>query len=269
MTTLQKAIKYLAIAFAVFLVVSIFSGILGTLGSLGMFFDGNDLPKYVNKQTISGNIESLNVDIAAADFKIFEGKEFAVYTNFEDFKIDEKNGVLSVREETGFFQNYNDVMLQIEVPKGFNFKKADIVTGAGRVNVQCLSADYLALQFGAGEVVFEEIYGNVDAEIESGVGKTIINGGELHDLDFSMGVGEVIFKSRLSGECDIEHGVGKTEITLLGSQDDYKITLENGLGEMRFEEEIIKDKQTFSNGVTDVDIEGGVGKIVVTIAGNS
>ncbi len=269
MTAVQKIVKYLSIAFAVFLVVSIFAGIFGTLGSLGMFVGGNDLPEYVNKQDISGNIESLNVDIAAADFKIFEGEKFAVYTNHEDFVIQEKNGILSVQEKKRFFRNYNNVRLEIEVPKGFDFKKIYIVTGAGRVNVQRLSADYLHLELGAGEAVFEELYAKKEADIESGVGKTSINVGELNNLDFSMGVGEVNFKAKLLGECDIEHGVGEAEIMLLGSQADYRIEIENGLGEMRFDGEIVKGKQTFGNGVTDVDIEGGVGKIVVTVSGNS
>ena len=42
MTSWQKAIKYLAMAFALFLIVSILSGIFGALGLVSNVFDGED-----------------------------------------------------------------------------------------------------------------------------------------------------------------------------------------------------------------------------------
>ena len=42
MTTLQKVIKYLALAFAVFLTVSIVGGILSAVGLLGSLFSDDD-----------------------------------------------------------------------------------------------------------------------------------------------------------------------------------------------------------------------------------
>ncbi len=265
MTTVQKAIKYLAIAFAVFLIVSIFSGIFGLLGSLGIFFDGENLPEEMNIHFVSSNIESLKVDIPAADFEICKGESFKVYTNGDDFIIEEKNGILFVRGKSKFFKNYDNVTVKIEVPNGFVFKKTDIITGAGKVYIDELKADVLKLKLGAGEAEIGSIYSSEETIIESGVGKTVINGGEMHNLDFSMGVGEVVFMSKLLGECDFKQGVGSAKITLLGKQEDYEIEFESGLGQMRFDGVIIKGHQTFGNGQTDVDIDGSVGKITVMI----
>ena len=265
MTTVQKAIKYLAIAFAVFLIASIFSGIFGVLGSLGMFFGEKNPSVEMNTHFVLSDIESLKVDIPAADFEIYKGENFKVHSNREDFIIEEKNGILSVRGKNGFFKNYNNVAIKIEVPSGFVFKKADIATGAGRVNIDELRAEILELNLGAGEAEIGAIYSSVKTKIESGVGKIVISGGEMRDLDFSMGVGKVVLKSKLLGECDLDGGIGSANITLFGKQEDYEIEFESGVGQIRFDGEVVEGHQTFGNGQTDIDIDSGIGEIVVTI----
>ena len=77
MTSIQKIIKYCAIAFAVFLTVSIIGGIVGAISSVS-FFVGDDISGDMQKYSISGNIKNLDLDINASSLKIVCGDRFGV-----------------------------------------------------------------------------------------------------------------------------------------------------------------------------------------------
>ena len=59
MTPFQKTIKYCAIAFAVFLSVSIIVGIIGALASVSMIFGSKNIAGETKNYTISKNITDL------------------------------------------------------------------------------------------------------------------------------------------------------------------------------------------------------------------
>ena len=67
MTGLQKIIKYMAMAFAIYLSVAIIGGILGTVGLVGAFFDGSNVTENVKTYDITPQIFYLNIRIHAAD----------------------------------------------------------------------------------------------------------------------------------------------------------------------------------------------------------
>ena len=68
MTSLQTVIKYLAIAFAVFLCVSIIVGIVTGLASLSYLISSKNKEPAAEMQTypIESEISSLSVDLSAA-----------------------------------------------------------------------------------------------------------------------------------------------------------------------------------------------------------
>ena len=61
MTTFQKVIKYLAMAFALFLIVSIIGGILSMFGLFGGFFGGDAVTEDIKTYEVSSDIQSLEV----------------------------------------------------------------------------------------------------------------------------------------------------------------------------------------------------------------
>ena len=70
MTGFQKAIKYLAMAFALFLIVSILSGIFSALGLVSNVFDNKDAVGEMQTYTVSGDIQELKLDINAAKLRM-------------------------------------------------------------------------------------------------------------------------------------------------------------------------------------------------------
>lgn len=260
MTTAQKIIKYSAIAFAVFLIVSIIGGLL----RLVWLFSNDDSVGEMKAYAVTETVEKLEVDLSAAQLEIKSGSSFGVESNHKHLKLESSNGLLSIKEEHHNFGIHADsVKVILTVPENFVFGKADISTGAGRVKIDELTADSLSLELGAGEVTIDKLTANASVKIDGGAGELTIDGGELANLDFDMGVGEVNLESRLTGNCEIDYGVGELNMTLVGKSEDYSITIDKGVGEATLEGRTMHDGETYGTGNTSVEIDGGVGELNV------
>ena len=266
MTTLQKVIKYLAIAFAIFLIVTIFGGIIDAVGIFGgLFSDGEAVAEDIKSYSVSTEIRNLDIEINAAELHIKEGKALLVESNLKNLKVEEKDGYLTVTDPTKIKlagSNLSEyAILTIYVPTDVTFKAVNISTGAGRLTVDTLSAEAIDFELGAGEVSLNALYATKSARIEGGAGRISISGGELNDLDMEMGIGELTLKSALTGSCQLDMGVGKSDITLIGSKDDYKIDIDKGLGSISVDGAKISDFGSSGNGTNQVKINGGIGAI--------
>lgn len=267
MTSWQKAIKYVAMAFAIFLSVSIIGGILSIFKTFDFLFGQKDVVGDMQTYNISSEITELDIDISVADFAIKTDDDFRVESNHKYLTVEEKNGCLVISEEERFWSSdAGKVKIELYIPEDTVFDKADIVTGAGVVSVTELSADRLLLELGAGEVNIKKLTAADRAEIEGGAGSVTINGGRLHNVNLDMGVGELKLTSRLTGESKLNYGVGATNLVLLGSSDDYRIEIDKGLGEAKIDGEKMDNGNVYGFGENKVDIDGGVGEIKVSFS---
>ncbi len=269
MTTVQKVIKYLAIAFAIFLTVTIIGGILSAVGLIGGIFTGEDITGQMQTYSVSADIQKLDIEIKAASLCIKEGEAFAVESNLKELKVDEKDGSLIIKDTTEikvqlFGSNtINDAELTLYVPAGTVFESVNLTTGAGKLTVHDLSAETLDFKLGAGDVSIGTLIAEKSADIDGGAGRVTISGGAITNLDLEMGVGQFNLTSVLSGNCQLHSGVGETNITLIGSKDDYKLELEKGLGSIRVDGKDVSDHGSTGNGTNKIEIHGGVGAINV------
>lgn len=261
MTTLQKVIKYLAMAFAVFLAVSIIGGILGAVGLFGGLLGGDAVAEDVKTYAVSSDVSRLEVEINAADFTIKQGESFSVESNLKHLTVADKNGVLTIKETKTFGSTYTGAVLTLYIPVDTVFEKANITTGAGRLTADTLSADALKLELGAGEVNIGSLTALSRADIEGGAGKLTISGGALADLDLQMGVGQLNLASALTGNCEIETGVGEANITVLGSKEDYKLDIEKGIGSITVDGKSASDFGSSGSGQHAIQIDCGVGAV--------
>lgn len=261
MTTLQKTIKYLAMAFAIFLTVSIIGGILSMFGLVGGFFGGEAVTEDMKTYTVSSDIQSLEVKINAADYTIKQGDRFSVESNLKHLTVTEKNGVLTIRETKKLSSTYKGAVLTLYIPANTVFEKANITTGAGRLTVDCLSADTMDFELGAGEVKMDTLIAASDIDIDGGAGKITISGGALHDLDLNMGVGQLNLTSALTGKSDFELGVGESNITVLGNKDDYRLDIEKGIGNVTVDGTSVSNIKGQGSGNNSIEVSGGIGAI--------
>lgn len=264
MTTTQKVIKYCAVAFAVFLCVSIIGGIVGVLASIDHLFGDNDNSEIGEAKLyqVTDRIETLDIDIGAARLEIKSGSNFEVEYINGNIKIYEKDRTLSISEKGRIFGfGNNDYRVILTIPTGYEFEEVDIDSGAGTVTIDELVADKLFLDLGAGEINIANLVSKAKTEIDGGAGKLTISGGELADLDFDMGVGKVELKSKISGKSEIDCGVGAVDLTLIGDSKDYRISYDKGVGSIEIDGEKMNGDGVYGAGENSISVDGGVGSI--------
>jgi len=264
MTVFQKVIKYLALAFAIVLAVSIIGGALGIVSLIGGWVEGGDgVAEKLETYAVSSGVKGLDIDLNAVDFRIEQAEAFYVESNLKHLRVEERNGVLIIDEtEKRFFADGNAV-LTIYAPADTVFERAEISTGAGEIIIDRLAAGQVDLDFGAGEAVIDMLIAEKSAKIDGGAGKITISGGAMHNLEADMGVGQLNLTSALTGKNEFDLGVGETNLALLGGKDSYALSVERGVGSVTVDGESVS-ANAFGNGENRVDIDGGVGAIHIT-----
>lgn len=267
MTSLQKVIKYIAVAFAIFLIITIIGGVITGISSISFLTSKKNKNEVVGEMKVyrvESEISSLSVDLSGAELKIETGEKFSVESNHKYISVKTNNGKLTITEtKKPFAASAKDVTVILCIPENFVFDKATINTGAGKVSVDALSCDDLKLSLGAGKADIKNLTANLNAEIDGGAGELNIDGGKLCNLNIDMGVGKLTLKSRIEGDSDLDIGIGETDLCLLGSENDYKIELDKGVGESKLEGEEMRDDSVYGSGENRIEIDGGVGALSI------
>jgi hypothetical protein len=270
MNTTQKVIRYCALALALVIVVSIISAALSLFGIISGIFGNGDGHVTENFTELdidnTESIRSLKIEMDATNLEIVEGDGFKVETNNKNVKSSVNNGVLKVYERIRGRVKINTTVkagVTLTVPKGFEFDKITVSSGAGKIYIEKLSAKELSFDLGAGKVTVDEISVSDSATIEGGAGDFDVNSGSIKDLDFDIGVGNTEVTLTLSGDCELNMGIGNLELTLAGDKDGYTIDVNKGLGRVSIDGENMNDGDVYGNGNTDIEIDGGIGNIEV------
>lgn len=265
MSDIQRVIKYVAIAFAIFLAVNIISVIVLGIGNLFMVFSNDEIIKMHNLNIDHDYaINNLEIDVAGTSLVIEEGETFKIETNNKYIDIKQNKDNLIIKEKNhNWFRNNGKSKLVIYMPNNFELNKLDIDAGAGKVEISSLITNEIDFDLGAGQVIIDNLIARRKASIEGGAGEVIIKKGIINNLEFDMGVGHADITADLTGNSDIEAGVGELDIKLLGNKKDYRIRVEKGLGNINIDGENLKNNQTYGEGARNVLIEGGVGSISV------
>lgn len=269
MTTVQRIIKYLAIAFAIFLIVTIFTSVLAVINGLaGVLGLRNEEKVNISAGEISGmdfenkDIAILEIDIAYANLKIKNGDNLRAETNSNYIECIQDGNKLKIEEKDHkWFSNSNDSELCVYIPQDLEFEKIEINTGAGEINIEKLVTKKLSFELGAGETRINTLNVSDDADIGGGAGKITIESGVINNLEFDMGIGEANISAKLTGKNKINSGIGSLNINVNGNKEDYEITTSKGFGTIKIDNEEVADDEKIGNGSNSIDIDGGVGNI--------
>lgn len=270
MTTTQKVIKYVATAFAVFLIVNIISAILFGVYAIGIALnlvneDNNILEDMKVISNDIDNVSSIELELEFTNLEIKKGDTFKVETNNSKITVLNNNGTIVIEEESSSWisKRGNDLSkVIIYIPENMGYlDKINIENGAGEIKINALATNTLECEFGAGKVYIENLIVSNEANINGGAGKLEILSGSINDLDLDMGVGEVTLKSNITGNSDIDAGIGNLEIELLGDKDNYKLELNKGLGNIEVDNMVTSNNTVYGNGKNYIKIDGGIGTI--------
>lgn len=272
MTTVQKIIKYFAIAFAIFLIVTIISTILtggyALLRAFGLIHtDKNviteELKVISNEVT---EISTLKIELAFTNLEIKTGDSFKVETNNSKISFIENNGSVKIKEEKyNWSKNHDNASeLIIYLPEDMiAIDETKIEAGAGTINIEKLNTQGLYLELGAGDVHIENIMATQEAKIDGGLGKTELKSCEINNLKANLGMGEFVFSGKLTGKNEVDSGVGTINIDLLDSSENYTINVDKGIGSVTLDGKKLEMDRVYGTGENYLDIDGGIGEIKI------
>ncbi len=272
MTVTQRIIKYLSIAFAIFLIATIVSGILsgvyGLLNAIGLI-NKNKEPITKELGVISTevkDISSLNIDLACTNLEIKTGDVFKVEANNSKITFEENNGSVKIKEKSRNILKGSDITSNLIVYIPEDMKKIDettIKTGAGKVNIKELNTKGLHLELGAGDVYIENAIVTQESKIDGGIGKTELKSCELNNLKANLGVGEFNFSGKLIGKSEIDSGVGAVNIRLNDNKTNYKFDVNKGIGKVTLDKQNNVTDGTYGDGENYLALNGGIGEIKI------
>ncbi len=271
MTSWQKTIKYLAMAFAVFLVVCIFGGIFAALGALNLienlFEKKDDIAiGELKTYTVTDNVTDIEIDVAVAEFTVKPSDSFYVESNIENITVKVNRDCLKIDDNSGGFNTTvpsEAAVLNVYVPVEYLFGNIDINTGAGSVFIDSLTTSELELDLGAGEVEIKNVTSLDKTEISGGTGDVTVTDCKFYYSELSMGVGKFSFSGNLLGKSSVDMGIGEADITLCDGKDNYTVTVSKGIGSATVDGHSINDSEAFGTGENKIDISGGIGEVNV------
>ena len=274
MTTTQKIIKYLAIAFALFLVISIFSIIFGLSREIisSINSDKRDsklLEEYTTISNNVNNIESFKIDISNDDIEIKEGEKFEVKTNDPDVKFYHENSKVKIKTDKTFswhLSNSSRGTIIIYLPNEFNITELDLNLGAGKIDIDKIFVETLLMDLGAGTMTAKEINVYEKATINGGAGNINIYSGTINNLNLKLGAGNASIQSDLTGSNTLTTGVGKLNLGLSRSKDNYKFDISKGLGNIILNDFDVSEDILIGDGETKIKISGAIGNIIINTA---
>ena len=222
---------------------------------------GDNVLDEVKTYQVESNIHSLDIQLNAADFKIQYAEEFRVESNLKYLSVNEKDGVLVIRDESKSYFTYEGPIFTLYIPENIVFDSIKLTTGAAKLDACALYANNVAFRLGAGDVSIDYLSAAKQIDVEGGAGVIHIADGSLNNLELEMGVGALDLTAALLGDNDLTLGVGEANITLIGSKEDYRLGIEKGLGRITVDGKKIEDFGSSGNGTNSVEIEGGIGSI--------
>ena len=266
MTTVQKVIKYLAIAFAIFLIITIISTILTTVAALSGILGLKKHIENASEEMVVTNLENsditnLNIEVAFTNLTIKTGDAIKIETDNGDINCKQENNKLEIKEKDKWFSTHEEKNLILYLPENVELEKVKIATGAGKINIEELNTEKLSFELGAGETEIQKINVTKDCEIEGGAGKLSILSGTINDIDLDMGVGEINLTANLTGKSEINAGVGNLKIDLQGEKNSYKIQADKGIGSIKIDGKEISSGEVFGDGENLIEVDGGIGNI--------
>lgn len=266
MNNSQKVIKYVAIAVAIFLTVTIIStiltGLFAIFGISSIIDIANNNVETMDYTKEYVDIYSIEMDIAAVELEIekadtntlkIEGTSIPV-----DYKFKENEGVLKINNK----KVSKDSKLVIYIPSNMN--ELDIDVGAGKIQMENIQVQELSLDTGAAVANIKNLIVTSNAKIDAGVGNITIEKSDISNLDFEAGIGNVEYDGYLRGTNTVNCGVGNIDIDLEGTVTLYKIIAEKGIGEIKVNGTKLSSNQTIGEGSNILKISGGIGSIEVT-----
>lgn len=235
MSDLQKVIKVLAAAFAVFLGITIIGSIIAAVFAIVRGFSGKSFgeisiggdverisfsSEWTEEEREALNLKNIVVDCSARIY-VVKGDVLSVKAEEvpETYRLETKNGTLSVKDEKSrnminfsfFTDSLKNAVVTITVPESFPANFVEIQSGSGKVEVQGINCNRFTADSGSGSIRLENIQCN-DFVLDSGSGSVTINNLTAQNSNLETGSGNMQISNSSIGSLKADSGSGRVDM---------------------------------------------------------
>ena len=267
MTGFQKFIKYAAIAFGIYLSITIVLVLLGIArGFVGASRNDEfrdlvrDREEYHTEDITRNyeNIKRLEVNVEETELIIRNGDAFRIEgTNIPDrMEIEQDGDTLKVSDEElpSSFSDEN-MVVTIYIPEDVKLDNIDLEINYVSADIQKLNATNLKLDVYSNYCEIDKIIVD-NMEFKNEEGNIDIYDAEIGRLlfDSESGVEDVSLDITGNAEFNLEYSY--TDMNLIGKEEDYQISTRNKSGNIYIDDETItSNAETWGSGNTKINLD--------------
>ena len=267
MTGFQKFIKYAAIAFGIYLSITIVLALLGIARGLVRASKNDEFKDIVTDREeykteditrTYENIRNLEVNVEETELIIRNGDTFRIEgTNIPDrMEIEQEGNQLSISDEelpSSFFDG--NMVMTIYIPEDTKLDTIDLEINYVPADIQKLNATNLKLEIYNNYCEIDEIIAD-NMEFKNEEGNIDIYNAEIGRLlfDSESGVEDVSLDITENAEINLEYSY--TDMNLIGKQEAYQISTKNQAGNIYIDgETITSNAETWGSGSTKINLD--------------
>ncbi len=217
---------------------------------------------------VAGDIHESFTGVTEIDMELSAGKVIFKEGSGSDIQIDTKK----LSKRLGFKCYMDGSELKLESRKRLNGLNS---IGGGTITVTIpkdMAFEEVSLSMGAGSMEIEKIQAR-DLSVNVGAGEVVIDSFLADEADFECGAGSITARGEVTGEADLQCGVGSIEYTAFGQETEYNYDIECGIGEIvcgaNSYSGLGRDQRIDNGAVREINIEGGVGSVIVNFDANA
>lgn len=233
------------------------------------------------------DVENIEVDTSIYSVYFLQGSGDTIdveLTNVHKYyTVTQKKNTLSLKEPEMRFDNFGldrllnildnagkerKASIKITLPENFKAHKIELDGGVGNIELENVTTESLDIDAGVGNIKGFQITADT-ADIDAGTGDIKFTSSSFGNTEIDCGVGNLTFFGTFHGHTSISCGVGNTNISLSDTRDNYRLSLEKGLGSIKLNGDKIKINGSYtenSGAPYFLDITGGVGDITIDFA---
>ena len=267
MTGFQKFIKYAAIAFGIYLSITIVLVLLGIArGFVGASKNDEfkdivrDREKYQTEDITRTyeNIKNLEVNVEETELIIKNGDTFKIEgTNIPNkMEIEQEGNQLSISDEelpSGFSDE--NMVMTIYIPEDTKLDTIDLEINYVSADIQKLNTANLKLDIYNNYCEIDEIIAD-NMEFKNEEGNIDIYDAEIGSLLFDSESGVEDVSLDITGNAEINLEYSYTDMNLIGTQEDYQINTKNQSGNIYIDgTTITSNSETLGSGNAKVNLD--------------
>lgn len=211
----------------------------------------NEQSTFTTMEQSYEGVEKLDLNISYGEVKIVSGNNFSI--SAENIVEDElnsnvENGVWYIKEDDTKYSKFFGISfpvrkffsfgdhftpkITVTLPEGFTADSIILKVGAGTLDADSINSETGEFTVDAGKMQINELSVAKESTYNVGAGEMVIKEANIGNIIVDCGVGNVEIDGSVYGDNNIKSGVGKVDLSLQGSVEEYSYDISCGIGDI-------------------------------------